>query len=294
MGAMEIRPISPQAPEPAAQIHGQDLGLPRLAQSSFRVEQPVAAELLALTDPEAIALAAITGGVPASPATQAAPAGTAALATDLAALIDGVTAAAATPPAAAASAAIHAAPAPAVREALPAADDSAAAALAAAALSPAPASVAADGGAGALAALAQAGTAAQAAAATLADAVQAVVLAADAVAAAASVSAAPVATSAPSSTTQPGGLVPEDLGVVATANYLGGGHMGQAGTPAAGDPALQDDIPAVGAAPPEEALAANTYSNPHERNFGQAAAHHPEAMPAPAVPAAAPEVDLLS
>lgn len=82
-----------------------------------------------------------------------------------------------------------------------------------------------------------------------------------------------------------------DLGPDATAKYLGAGAMSQVAGPGPG-PAegSQEAILAVDGVPFATAVADNTYSNPHGRNFGQAAAAHT----APLDPAEAPEVDLLT
>ena len=69
----------------------------------------------------------------------------------------------------------------------------------------------------------------------------------------------------------------------AIANYLGGGFLGQPAVLAAGRP-TSEALPDVEAVLPASSVAANTYSNPHDRAFGQSAAHmiHPPPVQDPA------------
>jgi len=143
------------------------------------------------------------------------------------------------------------------------------------------------------AALDAAATARDAAASSI-QAAQAASAAADAVeAAVAALNAANASTSAGSAARAALDAVrgAADLGPDATAKYLGAGAMSQVAGPGPG-PAegSQEAILAVDGVPFAPGLADNTYSNPHDRNFGQAAAAHT----APLDPAEAPEVDLLT
>jgi hypothetical protein len=90
---------------------------------------------------------------------------------------------------------------------------------------------------------------------------------------------------------------PNSLATDATAKYMGAGTLSPAGAAAPAAPGASaeavagvEDLPAV------HALAANTYSNPHDRNFGQTAAHpSPLALQEPAPGPEDPlEIDLLS
>jgi len=94
----------------------------------------------------------------------------------------------------------------------------------------------------------------------------------------AAASQAPAANPAPAAVPDQAGLAQE-----AIANYLGGGFLGQPAAPAAGRP-TSEAIPDVDDVLPAPPVAANTYSNPHDRAFGQSAAHmiHPPPVQDPA------------
>ncbi len=129
-----------------------------------------------------------------------------------------------------------------------------------------------------------AAAAARDAAATAAQAAQAVTAAADAVSAvlAAANAAAGVATPP-----DPSGLATD-----ATAKYLGAGFIGLPAVPGAQAAALPEGVPAVDGVLAAPSLAGNTYSNPHDRAFGQSAAHQAQSAPMAPTPAEAPELDL--
>jgi len=88
---------------------------------------------------------------------------------------------------------------------------------------------------------------------------------------------------------------PSGLGADATAKFMGAGFLGPAPGPISGVPGHPSEverIPSVDGVPPGPALESNTYSNPHERSFGQAG----EAQTAPMAPVAeleaGPELDI--
>jgi hypothetical protein len=142
-----------------------------------------------------------------------------------------------------------------------------------------------------LAALSSANTAAQdaatvarAAAATTVQAAQAVAVAADAVTAALAAAQTAMA-AAPAPVQDAAGL-----GADATAKYLGAGFMGPPAGPV--NTPASDQPEAVLAVPTTAALAANTYSNPQERSYGQAGAALSSPMVPPPSAAEGPELDM--
>jgi len=129
-----------------------------------------------------------------------------------------------------------------------------------------------------------AAAAARDAAATTAQAAQAVSAAADAVSAALAAANAAAGVPAPPD--------PSGLATDATAKYLGAGFIGLPPVPGAQAAALPEGVPAVDGVLATPSLAGNTYSNPHDRAFGQSAAHQAQSAPMAPTPAEAPELDL--
>ncbi|MDR3669931.1 MAG: hypothetical protein P4L36_03750 [Holophaga sp.] len=134
------------------------------------------------------------------------------------------------------------------------------------------------------------------AAATAVQAAQAVAVAADAVSAA---MAAVQAAQAGQTAGNAGGAalaITQDaagLGADATAKYLGAGFMGLPAGPVNAKLAdATEAVPAVVGVPATTNLAANTYSNPHERSFGQAGAALTGPMAPAALSAEGPDLDL--
>jgi len=127
-----------------------------------------------------------------------------------------------------------------------------------------------------------AAAAVQDAAATTAQAAQAVTAAADAVSAALAAANAAAGSPAPPDSSA--------LATDATAKYLGAGFIGLPPVPGAQATSQTEGVPAVDGVLATPSLAGNTYSNPHDRAFGQSAAHL--AQSAPTAPAEALELDL--
>lgn len=233
--------------------------LPRLAQSGFLANDPFAAYLLTLSDAASIAQAAITGQTGTQTAVNK--------------------------PASNRQAQAAAAPPLAQAASVPAAASSlSAAGVLAYATALALGTAAPDTSAAAATGVPAAGSAAADTPAASVGSTANAEITADAVAAAATAVAPGAAETSPL----------EDAGSLATdatAKYLGGGILGLAGT-ISRDPAELDAIPAVSGVLATPALAANTYSNPQNRAFGQAVAQ-PSPLVAAAGQAGAPSLDLL-
>jgi len=306
MSTQSINPMSssttmnPTTSALMAQVLRNQAAQARQDPTAFQANDPFAAYLLSLSDPAAIAEAALTG-LASSTAASSSAATTANLGKALAAtagtgtgtgtdLASAVTLAAAL---------VRQVPALSSPAAVPDAATSAAATdtsalLLAAAQAP-------EAQAGTLqaeqTAAASANANADAAAADTAARVQA-----DAAAAQNAANAAPAAATttalAAVLAADTGGVEPWSQAVDATAKFMGAGVMAQmadgTGGLGAGAQPPQEVIPAVNgvnAAPP---MAANTYSNPQERAFGQSAPHQPLAPAFPLNPAEGSRLDITS